>query len=46
MRSTKAYATVNATAPLAPFTFQSRDPDPEEIQIQIQYCGVCHTDVH
>ena len=46
MRTTKAYATVNATAPLAPFTFQSRDPDPEEIQIQIQYCGVCHTDVH
>ncbi len=46
MPTTKAYATVNATAPLALFTFQSRDPDPEEIQIQIQYCGVCHTDVH
>jgi len=46
MRNTKAYAAVNATAPLAPFTFPSRDPGPEEIQIQIQYCGVCHTDVH
>ena len=46
MRNTKAYAAVSATAPLAPFTFQSRDPGPEEIQIQIQYCGVCHTDVH
>ena len=46
MRNTKADAAVSATAPLAPFTFQSRDPGPEEIQIQIQYCGVCHTDVH
>jgi len=46
MRHTKAYASINGTAPLAPFTFPSRDPGPEEIQIQIQYCGVCHTDVH
>ena len=46
MRNTKAYAAVNANAPLAPFTFPSRDPGPGEIQIQIQYCGVCHTDVH
>ena len=46
MRHTKAYAAINAAAPLAPFTFPSRDPGPEEIQIQIQYCGVCHTDVH
>ena len=46
MRHTKAFAALDATAPLAPFTFQARDPDPDEIEIQIQYCGVCHTDVH
>jgi alcohol dehydrogenase (NADP+) len=46
MKETKAYAAASATAPLAPFSFQRRDPGPEEIEIQIQYCGICHTDVH
>ena len=46
MRPTKAYAAMSATSPLAPFTFQSRDPSPNEIEIQILYCGICHTDVH
>ncbi len=46
MRPTKAYAAFDAASPLAPFTFQYRDPDPDEIQIQILYCGVCHTDLH
>ncbi len=40
MKETKAYAAANATAPLAPFSFQRRDPWPEEIEIQIQYCGI------
>ena len=46
MKETKAYAALNASSPLTPFTFQYRDPDPDEIQIAIQYCGVCHTDLH
>ena len=46
MHATKAYAAQSATAPLAPYTFQYRDPDPDEIQIAIQYCGVCHSDLH
>jgi alcohol dehydrogenase (NADP+) len=46
MRNTKAYAALNATSPLAPFTFQYRDPGANEIEIQILYCGICHTDVH
>jgi uncharacterized zinc-type alcohol dehydrogenase-like protein len=46
MPNTKAYAAASATAPLAPFSFQRRDPGPEEIEIQIQFCGICHTDVH
>ena len=41
MRQIKAYAALNATAPLVPFTFQSRDPGPTEIEIQIQFCGIC-----
>lgn len=46
MRKTRAYAAIGATSPLVPFSFQSRDPDPDEVQIQILYCGVCHTDIH
>jgi len=46
MRQTKAFATHAANAPLVPFRFSYRDPDPQEIEIQILYCGICHTDVH
>jgi uncharacterized zinc-type alcohol dehydrogenase-like protein len=46
MRTTKAYAAFSAAAPLAPFTFQYRDPGANEIEIQILYCGICHSDVH
>ncbi|MGA2176092.1 MAG: NAD(P)-dependent alcohol dehydrogenase [Verrucomicrobiota bacterium] len=43
---TNSYAAQNATTPLAPFSFQRRDPGARDVQIQILYCGVCHTDVH
>jgi uncharacterized zinc-type alcohol dehydrogenase-like protein len=43
---TNSYATQSATAALAPFSFQRRDVDVHDVQIQILYCGVCHTDVH
>src|SRR5271167_3464741 len=46
MHNTKGYAALSATTPLVPFSFHRRDPEPEEIEIQIQYCGVCHSDVH
>ena len=46
MKNTKAYAAFNATSPLAPFYVSIPRPGPDEIQIQIQYCGICHTDVH
>ncbi len=46
MPKTKAYAAVNASTPLAPFSFERRNPDPVEIEIQILFCGICHTDVH
>ena len=46
MSSTKAYAAQSATEPLAPWTIDRRKPNPHDIQIQILYCGVCHSDIH
>lgn len=46
MPSTKAYAAQKASAPLAPFTIERRDPRPHDVQIQILYCGMCHSDLH
>lgn len=40
------YAAEAATAPLAPFTFECRDPGPADVRIDILYCGVCHSDLH
>jgi alcohol dehydrogenase (NADP+) len=41
-----AYAAQNATTPLAPFSFQRRDVGKHDVQIEILYCGVCHSDLH
>jgi uncharacterized zinc-type alcohol dehydrogenase-like protein len=46
MYTSKAYAAQGTAGPLAPFTIQRRDPRPQDIQIQILYCGVCHSDLH
>ncbi|AQS89375.1 NAD(P)-dependent alcohol dehydrogenase [Neoasaia chiangmaiensis] len=40
------YAATAADARLAPFTFERRDPGPTDVQIDIHYCGVCHSDLH
>jgi len=42
----KAYAAHSATTPLAAFTVRRREPRPEDVQIEILYCGVCHSDLH
>ena len=44
--STKAYSTVAANAPLSATTIERRQPTPTDVQIQILYCGVCHSDLH
>lgn len=44
--TTKAYATQSATTPLAPFKIQRRDPGVHDVQIEILFCGVCHSDLH
>lgn len=44
--TSKAFAARSATSGLAPFTLQRRDPRPEDVQIEILFCGVCHSDLH
>ena len=46
MIKAKAYAAQSASSPLTPFEIQRRDPGPEDVQIEILYCGVCHSDLH
>jgi alcohol dehydrogenase (NADP+) len=46
MLKTYGYATHNASSPLAPFKFECRNPGPNDVQIAILYCGVCHSDIH
>ena len=46
MSNTPAYAASAAKAPLAPFRIERRAPGAHEVQIDIKYCGVCHSDIH
>jgi len=43
---TIGYAATSATAQLTSFSFQRREPLPRDVQIEILYCGVCHSDLH
>ena len=42
----KGYAAQSAETKLAPWAFERRAVGPHDVQIEILYCGVCHTDVH
>ncbi len=42
----KAFAAHSATSPLGPHTIQRREPLPTDVQIEVLYCGVCHSDLH
>ena len=46
MIATKGYAAQAAHEALKPFSFERRDPTPNDVQIDILYCGVCHSDIH
>jgi uncharacterized zinc-type alcohol dehydrogenase-like protein len=46
MNKTLGYAAHSATTPLASFPFERRDPGSSDLEIDIQYCGVCHSDLH
>lgn len=43
---TLGYAAAGPDAPLAPFSFERRDLRPNDVAIDILYCGVCHSDLH
>jgi len=43
---TKAYATQSPTTPFAPHTIERRAPGPQDVAIEILFCGVCHSDLH
>jgi uncharacterized zinc-type alcohol dehydrogenase-like protein len=42
----KAFAATSATSPLSPYSFTRRAPQPHDVQIEILFCGVCHSDLH
>ena len=42
----RGYAALSASTPLVPFRFERRDPRPDDVHIEILYCGVCHSDIH
>src|SRR2546423_10189614 len=44
--ATRGYATSGPTSNLEPFNFERREPGPHDVLIEIQYCGVCHSDIH
>jgi uncharacterized zinc-type alcohol dehydrogenase-like protein len=46
MYKAKAYSAGSATSPLASATITRRDPGEQDVQIEILYCGVCHSDLH
>jgi uncharacterized zinc-type alcohol dehydrogenase-like protein len=46
MKNTKAYAAASATSPLALDVIKRREPTDRDVQIEILYCGICHSDLH
>ncbi len=46
MINTKGYAAATPTTNLAPWNFERRDVGPLDVQFDILYCGVCHSDLH
>ncbi len=46
MPTVKAYAAETSKSPLAPRTIERREPRAKDVEIEILYCGVCHSDIH
>jgi uncharacterized zinc-type alcohol dehydrogenase-like protein len=46
MSTTYAYAATDAAAPLAPFEIQRRELREHDVQMEVLFCGVCHSDLH
>lgn len=46
MHQARAYSAASATSPLASGTIPRRDPTERDVQIEILFCGICHSDLH
>ncbi|MBI1751831.1 MAG: NAD(P)-dependent alcohol dehydrogenase [Acidobacteria bacterium] len=46
MSLAKAYAAFSANTPLGPYEIERRAVGPQDVQIEIAYCGICHSDLH
>ena len=46
MAIARGYAATDATKPLAPFTFERREPNDDDVVIDIKFAGICHSDIH
>jgi uncharacterized zinc-type alcohol dehydrogenase-like protein len=46
MPNTKAYSASSASSPLAATRIARRDPTEHDVQIEILFCGICHSDLH
>ncbi|WDZ97808.1 NAD(P)-dependent alcohol dehydrogenase [Herbaspirillum sp. WKF16] len=46
MLKSQGYAAQNASSPLAPFSFERREVGAHDVQMDILFCGVCHSDLH
>ena len=46
MPTAHGYAATAPDAPFSPLRFDRRDPGPTDVQIEILFCGVCHSDLH
>ena len=40
------YAAHDKKSPLVPFNFDRREPGPNDVVVEIAYCGICHSDIH
>jgi len=45
-KATRGYGALTAKAKLAPFSFERRQPQEHDVVIDIEYCGICHSDIH
>jgi uncharacterized zinc-type alcohol dehydrogenase-like protein len=46
MAQARGYAATDASKPLQPFTFERREPNDDDIVIDIKFSGICHSDIH
>ncbi|MFN5020879.1 MAG: alcohol dehydrogenase catalytic domain-containing protein, partial [bacterium] len=42
----KAYGASSSQSPIEPLSIQRRDLRPSDVQVEILYCGICHSDIH